>query len=317
MRRNKINLSDTDIVNDPRSAANAGVPAGFAGSLAADRFISNVGRNSGRSLSTVLGVFLILGVCQAVRADTMYQTTAKNLSGLVAYYTFDGVTSSSSALTDDSSSGNDGTFTAGTVGVSSNTPGTGSNQSLALSSGNAYVTGISQTGFPTSNADRSIVLWMKTTETDPFWESVFEAGSTGAMGAACHVGLSFDTKGVFAGQWGGALNGPNVSDNKWHMITVTVAAQGEGTALWSLYTDNNTTPATSVLATNTVLGNNGNGSQIGIGTSNFIGGVDELAYYNRVLGANEIQSLYAAMDVTVPEPSTITLMTCGLIGLRC
>ena len=99
------------------------------------------------------------------------------------------------------------------------------------------------------------------------------------------------------------------------MITVTVAAQSEGTALWSLYTDNNTTPATSVLATNTALGNNGNGSQIGIGTSNFVGGVDELAYYNRVLAANEIQSLYSAMNVPVPEPATITLLVSGVAGL--
>ena len=59
------------------------------------------------------------------------------------------------------------------------------------------MTGIAQTGFPTSNADRSIVLWMKTTETNPYWETVFEAGSTGAVGAAVpHVGLSFDTKSV-------------------------------------------------------------------------------------------------------------------------
>jgi RNA polymerase sigma-70 factor, ECF subfamily len=36
---------DTDVVNDPCSTANAAVPAGFAGSLAADWFIGNVGRN--------------------------------------------------------------------------------------------------------------------------------------------------------------------------------------------------------------------------------------------------------------------------------
>jgi hypothetical protein len=36
-------LIDTDIVNEQRSAANAAVPAGFAGSLAADRFMSNSG----------------------------------------------------------------------------------------------------------------------------------------------------------------------------------------------------------------------------------------------------------------------------------
>jgi hypothetical protein len=36
---------DTDTVNEERFAANAAVPAGFAGSLAADRFISKLGRN--------------------------------------------------------------------------------------------------------------------------------------------------------------------------------------------------------------------------------------------------------------------------------
>jgi selenocysteine-specific elongation factor len=39
-------LIDTDIVNEQRSAAKAAVPAGFAGSLAADRFIGNLGRNN-------------------------------------------------------------------------------------------------------------------------------------------------------------------------------------------------------------------------------------------------------------------------------
>ena len=43
-------LIDTDSVNDSRSAANAAVPAGFAGSLTADRFIGKAGRNGGREL---------------------------------------------------------------------------------------------------------------------------------------------------------------------------------------------------------------------------------------------------------------------------
>jgi hypothetical protein len=51
IRRNKgssysLAPIDADVVNDPCSVANAVVPAGFADSLAADRFIGNVGRNS-------------------------------------------------------------------------------------------------------------------------------------------------------------------------------------------------------------------------------------------------------------------------------
>jgi hypothetical protein len=37
---------DAEIVNEPRSAANAAVPAGFAGSLAEDWFIGKLGRNN-------------------------------------------------------------------------------------------------------------------------------------------------------------------------------------------------------------------------------------------------------------------------------
>jgi len=36
---------DTDVANDPCSAANAAVPAGFAGSLAAEGFIGKAGHN--------------------------------------------------------------------------------------------------------------------------------------------------------------------------------------------------------------------------------------------------------------------------------
>jgi len=36
---------DVDVANDPCSAANAAVPAEFAGQLAVERFIGNVGRN--------------------------------------------------------------------------------------------------------------------------------------------------------------------------------------------------------------------------------------------------------------------------------
>lgn len=270
-----------------------------------------------KSISAILVAAAMLAYGpQTTRADTMYQSTAKGLSGLVTYYTFDGVASDSTTLTDDSGNGHAGTFTAGAIGASSDTAGVGSGQSLTFSSTSAHVTGISQTGFPTSNADRSMVVWMKTTATNPYWQTVFEAGSTGTVGAACHVGLSFDTGGVFAGQWGGSVNGPNVSDNKWHMITVTVTGQGQpaGYALWSLYADDSTTPATSVLYTNTLLGNNGNGGQIGKATSDaFVGSVDELAYYNRVLTTAEMGSLYSAMSV--PEPSTIALLVTGLFGL--
>jgi hypothetical protein len=37
-------IIDTDVVNDPYFAANAAVPAGFAGSRTADRFFGNLGR---------------------------------------------------------------------------------------------------------------------------------------------------------------------------------------------------------------------------------------------------------------------------------
>ncbi len=273
----------------------------------------------GESYFTALGMLLILGVCQAVRADTVYQTTAKNLSGLVAYYTFDGVTTSSTTLADDSGNSHAGTFTTGTIGVSSDTAGVGSGQSLAfdtVSGNSASVNGISETGFPTSNAARSAVFWLKNasrTTANASWEGIFEFGTPGAghHGEAFHAGLSYDYPGqVFTGQYGAAVHGRNVSDSLWHMITVTVDNTGldAGQALFSVYVDGSTTPdGTGVLSTNTELNNNGL-----IGNS-YLGNVDELAYYNRVLTTGEMGSLYSAM--TIPEPSSVILLVTGVLGL--
>lgn len=273
----------------------------------------------GESYFTALGMLLILGVCQAVRADTVYQTTAKNLSGLVAYYTFDGVATSSTTLADDSGNSHTGTFTTGTIGVSSDTAGVGSGQSLAfdtVSGNSAYVNGISETGFPTSNAARSAVFWLKNasrTTANASWEGIFEFGTPGAghFYEAFHAGLSYDYPGcVYSGTYGISATGANISDNKWHMITVTVDSTGQaaGQALFSLYTDGNGTPSGSaVLPTKTALNDNG---QIGQG---YAGNVDELAYYNRVLTTGEMGSLYSAM--TIPEPSSVILLVTGVLGL--
>jgi hypothetical protein len=256
---------------------------------------------------------------QTTRADTMYQSTAKGFSGLVTYYTFDGVASGSTTLTDDSGNGHTGTFTTGAIGASSDTAGVGSGQSLSFnSSGSAYVSGISETGFPEGSADRSVVFWMKTTQTyaSNTWPTVFEFGTEGTLTAGFGVGLSGDNLGhIVASQWGAAVTGPSVTDDRWHMITLTAASQGDGNALWSLYVDNSTTPSTSVLATNTTLGNNGYGGQIGSanGCIPYVGSVDELAYYNRVLTTAEMGSLYSAM--TTPEPSTVVLLVTGGVGL--
>ena len=272
-----------------------------------------------KSYFSVPLMILILGICQTVCADTVYQSTAKNISGLLAYYTFDGVTVSSTTLADDSGNGHTGTFTNGTIGVSSDTAGIGSGQSLAfdtVSSNSASVNGISETGFPTSNAARSAVFWLKNASRsagNASWEGIFEFGTPGAghHGEAFHAGLSYDYPGqIFTGQYGASVHGRNVSDSLWHMITVTVDSTGldAGQALFSVYVDGNTTPdGTGVLSTNTVLNNNGL-----IGNS-YVGNVDELAYYNRVLTTAEMGSLYSAMPI--PEPSSFIIMASSLLGL--
>ena len=53
---------DTDTVNVQRSAASTAVPAGFTGSLAADRFLSNVGPNRSRGWLLFLSLALAMVV---------------------------------------------------------------------------------------------------------------------------------------------------------------------------------------------------------------------------------------------------------------
>lgn len=59
-------LTDTDVANDSSSAVNAAVSSGFARSLAADRFIGNVGPNRAFTLVELLVVITIIGILIAL-----------------------------------------------------------------------------------------------------------------------------------------------------------------------------------------------------------------------------------------------------------
>ena len=264
----------------------------------------------------VAAVFFMSSLGQA---GTIYQNTVKSYSGLQAYYTFDNVTSNDTTLADDSGNGHSGTFVSGkTVRTTTDTAGVGSGQALNFTnSSSAPVTGISETGFPSGNADRTMVLWTNTTNTSATNAYLCQLGTRGTGGAA--VSLYLSSGQLYASQYGASINTiAAINDGNWHMIAVTVAATTTGNANWSIYLDGSSTAATiGAMATNTLLTYSYKAEigavEAGVSQPFLNGSIDEVAYYNRVLTTSEMGSLYSAM--TIPEPSTMTLCVAGLIGL--
>jgi drug/metabolite transporter (DMT)-like permease len=72
---------DVDTVNDLRSAAIAAVPAGFAGSPAADRFVGNIGRDGrlGKQM-VVVHVVAVLCVVGLASGQILFKVGATSLS---------------------------------------------------------------------------------------------------------------------------------------------------------------------------------------------------------------------------------------------
>ena len=274
-------------------------------------------------------VLATLVVCQSAQAATIYQDMVQGMDGLLAYYTFDDVTTSSITLTDDSGNGHTGTFySPGSkmFDVSTDTAGPGSESALNfLGDDGAFVKGIGETGFVTGNAARTVVLWMKSSEIakdinglDKYGYMV-KFGNFGASHMYEMVGIVTYKGKVQCSQYGtGDDSATTVVDGAWHMIAVTVEPTTTDRALWTTYIDGSATADSSMeMITKTTIGSNGafGSRDHGFETRTYNGLLDEVSYFDRALTVEEMGALYSGMMTEVPEPSTCILLITGLFGL--
>ena len=103
----------------------------------------------------------------------------------------------------------------------------------------------------------------------------------------------------------------------WHFFALTFAASGAGTGTLSFYLDG-LAPLTDDSFTlqfgNTFrLGGVAGGATV-VADRDFLGGLDEFAFYNEVLSSSQIAGLYAGTvtPLTVPEPGTAVTLLAGL-----
>ena len=254
---------------------------------------------------SLLAVLATLVVCQSAQAVTVYQDMIQGMDGLLAYYTFDDVTTSSTTLADDSGNGHTGFFdtTYGSVNVSADTAGPGSGLALNLpDTGGAFVSNIDETGFVEGNAARTAVLWMKSSDTEPNrYGYMLNFGYVDGVAYYETVAIVTFNGIIQTSTYGIGDNGEtNVVDDAWHMIAVTVEPVTGTTdqARWSTYIDGSATAdSTMVMTTKTAVDGIGTiGSRVpGHETRTFKGLLDEVSYFNRALTSEEMGTLYNTM----------------------
>ena len=95
----------------------------------------------------------------------------------------------------------------------------------------------------------------------------------------------------------------NVPTGVWHMVAFTISSNDRKMYLDGTLVAADTTPAT-------IDNNQVNSFWVGPGPWSLIWGVDELRYYNRLLGGSEVLTLYQqAPDVAAPVISGVTAST--------
>lgn len=202
-------------------------------------------------------------------------------AGLVAHWGFDGTLG-------DSIASHDG-VAQGPVGFVDGQAGFG--QAISLD-GAGYVEIMdSATDLDFAGGSLSISGWFTVGAFDKNWQALIAKGEQSAYRVARRGG---ENSIAYAGGVGeGANDAPDVNDGGWHhFVAVSDASATEfGTALYVdgvRYEDNATAPALEAEATNLFIGENPEALN-----RQWIGLIDDIGLWDRVLSADEVTALYA------------------------
>ena len=216
----------------------------------------------------------------------------KNTSGLVGYWSFNGVDTTATTATDVSGNGNIGTFNGGVKKTSGKV-----GQALSFDGTTGYVS-VPVTGTQFAAYPITISFWAQTKVTSSFQTFIKRVLSGATQGYnilidnSNAVGIRIDDSGstnhtVYP-------TSPQINDGRWHFCVVTITSGG----LVTVYSDAvSSGSATFSSGFNLTGGDFGipSANDTGLGTGAFINaGIDEVRMYNRVLSTTEISALYVA-----------------------
>lgn len=204
-------------------------------------------------------------------------------TGAVGYWKLD---EASGNLTDSSGNSNTGTPT-GTTSVVGKT-----NNARSFNGSSDFIGTNNSSGFQIGTGTLS--AWIKTSNAGSSYRGIVVKNGAYSMFLQDNVFMIYD--------WGTNSNrssGMNLADNTWHHVAITFqSGVSSGTIL---YVDGVAKPATTMTV-------NSQADMLRIGSSQgtqyFVGAIDEVGVWNRVLSSGEIGSLFNGCTVaTPPSPS--------------
>jgi len=169
------------------------------------------------------------------------------------------------------------------------------------------------------NTDFSIVLWMKMAAGENRYQiacakhqhgvysgyilGANQAGSYGSPGKAWFYNSEPEDTML--------ISTSDVNDGQWHQVVATYDLDGDR----AIYVDG--IPAESTALVRPIIDNDApfrvGGDSAGGGY--YVGEIDELQLYDRVLNAQEVQRLYENPGSAIPEPGTLALALVGVCSI--
>jgi trimeric autotransporter adhesin len=262
-----------------------------------------------RFLSTVSCLFSLAGVlalCSDASAAFVPYRSAVLADGAVAYYEFDETTGTTAA--DSAGGDNNGTYLGGyLLGEPGGRAGLGS--AVNFNGSDARVRIPDSATFDFGTGAFSIELWFNTDGTDR--GDLFTYKGVGGDFGLHSGSQAVNTVSYFHNSF--RTSAAALSGDPWHYLVATRDALGAVT----LYVDGavaqtGTDPDTMNIVSDLLIGANHGGDPANPAIP-FNGSIDEVAIYPVALSAAQVSNHFSL--ASVPEPSAVSLLLCGLAPL--